>query len=195
KRRNNYWVDGSDGTGRVTTRNGGLLLRNEGYGSAPQGAHGSVSASLTGKADRRGRWEVRGGTTPLPGGGTRPAVRYELVPQAQAHQICGVPSIVLGETRGHGQPLRIGVRAANGKTWGRELGRVPSGASSYAVQVTKKHITWYLNGKPTATLRKRAALPKGPMVVRIMMAGEDGKTMAPAKSTVDWVRSFSLKRG
>ncbi|MBE7325892.1 hypothetical protein IEQ44_14675 [Nocardioides sp. Y6] len=190
----NYWIDGSDGTGRVTPRNGAILLRSEGYGSAPDGSRGNVWAALTGKGDRFGRWEVRGGTTPL-GGGKKHSVRYELVPADRAHEVCGVPSIVLGETAGHGNPLRIGVRAANGKTWGKSLGRVPSGASSYAVQVTKKHITWYLNGKPTATLRKKAALPKGPMVVRIMMAGDSDTRMATTKSTVDWVRSFSLKRG
>lgn len=194
KRRANRWTEGSDGTGRVTLRNGGMLLRSEGYGSAPDGARGSVWAALTGSGERFGRWEARGVTTSM-GGGERHSVRYELVPLAQAHQLCGTASIVLGESQGPGRPLRIGARAADGTTWGRTVGTTPSGPSSYAVQATRTHLTWYLNGTPVATLRASAALPKGPMALRVVMAGRHDTTMASTKHTVDWARTFSLKRG
>lgn len=194
KRKGNRWAEGSDGTGRVTLRNGGMLLRSEGYGSAPEGSRGNVWAALTGTGERRARWEVRGVTTSA-GGGQRQSVRYELVPLAQAHQLCGTASIVLGESQGPGRPLRIGARAADGTTWGRTLGNTPQGPSSYAVQATKKHLTWYLNGTPVATLRVKAALPKGPMALRVVMAGRHDVPMASTKHTVDWARTFSLKRG
>lgn len=190
----NRWSEGSDGTGRVTLRNGGMLLRSEGYGSAPDGARGNVWAALTGSGERRGRWEVRGVTTPG-GGGQAHAVRYELVPLAQAHQLCGTAGIVIGESKGPGSPLRIGARAGDGTTWGRTVGTVPSGPSSYAVQVTGKHLTWFVNGTPVATLRQSAALPTGPMALRVVMAGRHDTAMASTKSTVDWARTFSLKRG
>lgn len=187
------WTEGSDGTGRVTVRNGGLLLRSDGYNSAPQGARGSVWATMAGRGDRLGRWEVRGATTP--GRGNRHRVRYELVPTAQADQRCTTSSIVLAESQGPNLPMRFGVRASNGKKWGRTRAKTPAGAASYAVQVTKKHITWFVNGTPVGTLRKKVAVPKGPMTVRVTMVGRTDSTMASTKSTVDWVRGFSLKHG
>ncbi|MGN0121281.1 MAG: hypothetical protein ACI39M_27815, partial [Streptomyces albidoflavus] len=58
------WAERSDGTGRATMRNGGLLFSSDGYGSAPQGASGDVQVTLKGGGSARlGRWETRGSTT------------------------------------------------------------------------------------------------------------------------------------
>ncbi|QCX26359.1 hypothetical protein [Nocardioides jishulii] len=189
------WTESSTGTGRVTLRNGGMLFASDGYGSAPNGAHGTTSATLKGAADRFGRWEVRGVTTQNSRTGRKYAMRYELVPVAQASRACGTSSIVLGESRGPGSPLTFGVRGPKGTKWGRTLRSLPSGANSVAVQVTRKHLTWFLNGKPVGTVRAKAALPKGPMTLRLTFVGAGNKTMDSAKGQVDWARSYSLKHG
>ena len=61
--------------------------------------------------------------------------------------------------------------------------------------MVRKHITWFVNGKPTGTVRAKAAIPKGPMTVRISFVGEGRSQMASAKHTTDWVRSYTLKHG
>ena len=183
------WAEGSEATGRATLRNGGLLLSSDGYGSAgAAGPRGDVWATLQGNQYRFGRWEMRGSTTQRGG--------YELVPAAQASQRCGTAGIVIAETTGPGSAVSFGARSANGRTWGGQtrLDSVP-GASSFAVQVTRRHITWFLNGTAVGTLRERAALPKGPMTVRITLVGEGHERMRSAKSTVDWVRAYPLTYG
>ena len=190
------WIDGGDGTGRVTMRNGAMLFSSDGYGSAPDGASGSTWATLSGAQARLGRWEIRGVTTQGKGGGRKYRVRYELVPVRQSAQRCGTASIVLAESRGPGTPLTFGVRGANGTTWGRTIKQSSvAAASSIAVQVTAKHITWFVNGQPTGTVRAKAAIPQGPMTVRVSLVGDGTSTMDSAKSSTDWVRSFTLKHG
>lgn len=189
------WAEASDGTGRVTMRNGGMLLRSDGYGSAAGAPHGNVWATVTGAADRFGRWEVRGSTTPDAGSGPRYRVRYELVPLTQTGRRCGNDGIVIAETRGPGSPISFGVRGSTGTTYGGSLPRTQTGASSFAVEVTKKHLTWFVNGVAVGTVRDRSVLPKGPMVMRISMLAEGTSTMVGAKSTVDWARAYTLKRG
>ena len=190
------WSEGGDGTGRVTLRNGGMVFSSDAYNSAPSGPSGDTWAGVVGAQARFGRWEVRGLTTQLRGSGPKYRVRYELVPTRSASQRCGTAGIVLAESSGPGTPLRFGVRGTNGAKWGRTIGQSRAvSASSIAVQVTRKHITWFVNGKPTGTVRARAAIPKGPMAVRISMVGEGRRTMTSAKHTTDWVRSFTLKYG
>ena len=202
KRMRGQWIDAADGTGRVTMRNGGMLLSSDGYGNidgrlrARSGVKGSVWSTLQGNAYKRGRWEVRGSTTPLPGGSNRAyRVRYELVPEGTLAK-CAPSGIVIAETTKAGAPLRFGVRNAAGTTWARQvrLANTP-GADSFAVQVTKKHITWFLNGKPVGTVRAKAALPKGPLTMRISMVDNNGAEMKSTKSTVDWARAFPLNAG
>ncbi|GGD08207.1 hypothetical protein [Nocardioides daphniae] len=189
------WSEASTGTGRVTTRNGGMLFASDGYASAPDGTYGTTTATLNGASDRWGRWEVRGVTTQNSRKGRKYKMRYELVPVAQASRACGTASIILGESKGPNSPFTFGVRNAKGTKWGRTIGKFPSGAVSVAVQVTQKHITWFVNGNPVGTVRDKAALPKGPMTLRLTFVGDGNRTMDSAKGQLDWARSYSLKYG
>ncbi|MGN0062620.1 MAG: hypothetical protein ACI379_00140, partial [Nocardioides sp.] len=166
-------------------------------GSAPQGASGDVQGTLQGGGSARlGRWETRGSTTQRSTSGRSYRIRYELVPASQAGQRCASSGIVIAETTGPGGDLTYGVRGPRGGSWARTTTLSSTvGASSFAVQVTKRHITWFLNGSPIGTVRDRAMIPRQRMTVRISMLDVDGSPMKSAKSTVDWVRSYTLKYG
>lgn len=191
------WTEGSDGTGRATMRNGGLLFSSDGYGSAGKaGPVGDTWATQQGNSYRLGRWETRGSTTQRTYGKHDYRIRYELVPAGQSGRRCGTPGIVIAETSGPGSVVRFGVRGSNGRVWGgrARLDGQP-GASSFAVQVTGKNITWFLNGTPVGTVRDTSVIPRRAMTVRISLVGRGRDRMNSAKSTVDWVRSYPLTYG
>lgn len=191
------WSEKSEGTGRATLRNGGLLFSSDGYGSAPQGARGDIWTTLDGGgAFRRGRWETRGSTTQRSNTGAAYRMRYELIPVTQAGERCPSSGIVIAETTGPGGTVKYGVRGPKGGSFvgTTRLSGTP-GASSFAVQVTKQHITWFLNGQPIGTVRDRSMLPTQRMTVRLSLVAEGDSRMKSTKSTVDWVRSYSMKRG
>lgn len=190
------WTEASDGTGRATLRNGAMVLSSSGYGNDPNGSRGSFWATQKGNASKRGRWEMRGNTVMRKKDGVPYRMRYELVPVNQVNQRCGANSITIAEVTGPGKPVKFGVRARNGRVFGgkTKLRNVPEHAS-FAVQVTNKHITWFIDGYRKGTVKRKVAIPKRKLVVRVSMVARPGKRMATSKSNVDWVRHYSLKKG
>ena len=190
------WLDTSDGSGRAVPFNGGLVLQSK-LAHTGAGDHGTTTATLQGSSQVRGRWEFR-----LQGhaweSGPRP-YRYlvELVPEGAPLVACSPESIVVADVTVGARGLRIGVRS-------RRSGSVWSGldAKAYlaeqpfnmAVEVGKKHVTWFRDAKPIATVKGGKAQLGVPLVPRVSLVGGP-EEMNGAQVDSDWQRMFSLDKG
>ena len=194
--RDGWWLDGSDGSGRVSKHNGGLTLDSQRNYSGP-GDHGSVSATLRDAPMARGRWEVvmRLKVT------ERDARDYhavvELVPERSGTSRCASQGILIADVPAGGRTVTVGATNVAGTQWQRTLPTPTSTdiATTYAVEVGKRHISWFANGRVVGTLRNRAAIPGVPLTLRLSLVGEDGQEMNKVQFISDWQRGFSLKRG
>jgi hypothetical protein len=94
--------------------------------------------------------------------------------------------------------MRFGAKSmkANKQWKGRKrVGNIQDVALAVAVEVSKRHISWFLNGKIIGTVRNSAAVSDVPMTLRLSLNGKGDKEMNRTKSIFDWMRGFSLKRG
>jgi len=190
------WLDTSDGTGRAVPFNGGLVLQSK-LAHTGAGDLGTTTATLQGSAQQRGRWEFR-----LQGhaweSGPRPyRFRLELVPAGAPDGICPAASIVVADVVMGTPGLRLGVRSQTADSiWtGRDDQAVLAEAPfNMAVEVGKKHITWFRDAKPIFTLKGRRAQLGAPLVPRLSLVGQQAE-MNGAQVDSDWQRMFSLDRG
>ncbi|NYJ03283.1 hypothetical protein HNR19_003981 [Nocardioides thalensis] len=196
------WKETSTGGGRVGRHNGGLFLESK-YGVvAPRdtglGDRGTTAATLRGNARATGRWEVRMRTWELAEPGASYRVKAELVPVNAAKRACGARTITIADISPGSRQVRYGVttprdhRAWRGR---RNDVRIRQVQHAYAVEVTDSRITWFLDGRPTATVRNRKALPGVPLTLRFSLVGSGRREMRHAYAGADWIRGWDLDRG
>jgi hypothetical protein len=191
-----HWLDTSDGTGRAVPFNGGLVLQSK-LAHTGVGDLGTTTATLQGSAQKRGRWEFR-----LQGHaweqGPRPyRFLLELVPQGAPDVACSPASIVVADVVMGTPGLGLGVRSrAAGSIWtGRHTkARLAEAPFNMAVEVGKKHITWFRDAKPVFTLKGRRAQLGVKLVPRLSLVGQQ-EEMNGAQVDSDWQRAFKLGRG
>jgi hypothetical protein len=195
-RRRGTWLDHSDGTGRVTIRNAAALIASANEHVRGARSIGTTGITLQGNAQRTGRWEARVLPTAVVHGSSPMRVLVELVPEAAATESCSTSSIVLADYTARSSRIAFGARAGH-QQWSRSFRTGPNNAVSrtFAVETTRRHITWFIDGRPVGTLTQRAALPRGPMTMRVSLVGDHSGTNDRAKVGVDWVRTWSLAHG
>lgn len=195
-RRRGTWLDTSDGTGRATPFNGGLVLQSKLKHEGP-GDRGTTTATMSGNARATGRWEFR-----LQGhaweAGPRPfRFRLDLVPVGTPETACPADAVVVADAV-MGQPgVGIGVRSQPAKAvWQRRLGglRLAETPFNMAVEVGPRHTTWFVDGKPVGTVKGRSAHLGRALVPRLSLVGSD-QEMNGAQVDSDWQRGWSLARG
>lgn len=191
-----WWSDYSDGTGRAAVRNGAVLMNSVSeYGSRSAASLGSTWITLNDNPRRFGRWETRVLPTVV-GSGTSPMrVLVELVPTAAAEQRCSVDAIVLADYVPHDTSVSFGARSTLQWTRSTPTGSNNAVAHAFAAEVSRERITWFIDGRPVGTLKDPAAVPSGPMTMRVSLVGDHSGTSTGTKLGVDWVRSWSLKQG
>ena len=158
---------------------------------------GTTTATLQGSSQVHGRWEFR-----LQGhaweAGPRPyRFLLELVPEGAPDAACSAASIVVADVVMGTPGLGLGVRSrAAGSIWtGRdEKARLAEAPFNMAVEVGRKHITWFRDAKPVFTLKGRRAQLGAPLVPRLSLVGQQ-EEMNGAQVDSDWQRAFSLNRG
>ena len=64
---------------------------------------------------------------------------------------------------------------------------------TYAVEVTPRRISWFIDAHVVATVRNHRAISDVPLTPRISLRGVPGASMDRARIGVDWVRHFTLK--
>lgn len=194
--RSGRWQAASDGTGRVTPFNGGLVLQNKFKRGGP-GDRGSVVATLHRGAMTNGRWEVR-----LQGRlwetGTRPyRFLLELVPAGTTPIECTPSSIVLADFTMGAPGMRFGLRSREaGASWTGALpdARLAEQPFNIAAEVGNGHITWFRDSEPIGTVKDPATQLGVPLVPRLSLIG-DQVEMNGAQVNSDWQRAWTLKAG
>ena len=113
------WVASSDGTGRVTPFNGGLVLQTKLKKVGP-GDRGTTTATLLGSAQKRGRWEFRIQGRRWETGAQPYRFLLELVPAGAPVTDCSAQSVVLADFTMGSPGMGFGVRSRSaGRVWQR----------------------------------------------------------------------------
>ena len=190
------WLDTSDGTGRAVPFNGGLVLQSK-LAHTGDGDLGTTTATLQGSAQRNGRWEFRLQGHPWEQGPRPYRFLLELVPEGAPDGTCQPASIVVADVVMGTPGLGIGVRSrAAGSVWTARDDKAVLAEAPFnmAVEVGKKHITWFRDAKPVFTVKGRGAQLGVKLVPRLSLVGQQ-EEMNGAQVDSDWQRAFSLDRG
>jgi hypothetical protein len=195
--RRGWWLDASNGSGRAGKHNGGLMLESQLAPSGP-GDFGTTSATLRGNARAYGRWETKLRLKSAEHNAQDYRVRVELVPDRPRDYHCGAQNITVADVAAHGSSVSVGVKARRGDrqwTYRRPLAPLTGSPASFAVEVARGHISWFVNGRVIATVRSRAAVSDVPMTLRLGLVGDVQQEMNRTEAISDWQRGFSLDRG
>ena len=197
-RRRGHWVDYVDGAGRVSKQNGQLTLDTKRFYGAGPGDFGTTRATLHGNAAAEGRWEarmrIRGA---YESGGRAYGVLAELVPARAADYDCGRHNIEIARITPFSRRVRFGVRSPRYRWSGATTASATPLHSAYAVavEVSRTHVTWFLDGRPVGSVTDRAAIPGMPMTLRLSLEGDGRKEMNQVSLVSDWQRGFPLGSG
>jgi hypothetical protein len=192
------WEDYSNGSGRVAKYNGGLAIDSKRYTGAGSGDFGTTTATLRGNAVTQGRWETSVRIRNAFERGVRPyQVLTELIPARTADYDCGVHNITIARISPFSQKVRLGVRSPRFQWAGTATAPYTPLANAYnvAVEVTSKHITWFLNSSPVASVTNTAAIPGVPMTLRLSLRGHRRDEMNQTGLISDWQRGFPISTG
>jgi len=192
-----WWLDTSSGTGRAAGHNGGLMLDSQRDNVDGRGDFGTTAVTLRGNPMKYGRWEVRLRAKSTETSARDYHIRAELVPDRPRDYHCGAQNITIADVTAHGSSVTFGAKALRGAKWTRTLRNVPVNGRPYAfaVEVSKRHISWFKEGKLVGTVRSRAAVSDVPMTLRLSLVGQGQQEMNRTQVISDWMRGFSLDRG
>jgi hypothetical protein len=193
--RRGSWLDYSDGSGRAAKYNGGLSISSKRYNGAGAGDFGTTRATLQGNAATVGRWEasmrVR---SAYERGGRAYNIAAELVPANASDYDCGSHNIQIASISPFSQRVRFGVRSPKYRWNGTAIASTTPLARPYrvAVELSKRHITWFLNGAPIGSVTDSAAIPGVPMTLRLSLEGDGQAEMNQTSLISDWQRGFPI---
>lgn len=197
-RKKGRWIDYTDGGGRVNKHNGGLMLDSKRENHCGTGDFGTTRATLQGNAQTYGRWEVRLRLKSDEASARDYRTVVELVPERASDYACGARNVTIAEMLPHDSTVKFGVNART-KQWNgtKSVGDNTNNRSLvFAVEVTKRHMSWFYGGKVIGTVKSRAASSDVPMTLRLSMEGGGAdQEMNHTELISDWQRAFTLKRG
>lgn len=192
------WTEYTDGTGRAVKYGGGVefhsgVIRNNAEGVPDRG---TSMLTLSGQPARRGRWEIKERADRLENDARDYDFFIELIPADPAGYDCGAHNLTIAEVSPGSSSLKIGVNAGTSR-WSKSFSGYPQRGNSYAfaVQITRRRITWFVNGQVLASTAAEAALPKVPMTVRMRLVGDGAREMNKTVVKNDWVRHYDLNKG
>ena len=191
------WIERTDGTGRVVKYGGGVefhsaLVRN---GTDEPDVGGSTLTLVDQPADR-GRWEIIERSYQYEHDARDYTFLLELIPADPDGYDCGAHNLTIARVSPGDDRVTVGVNAGSA-AWDRTFqGFRQNGTShTYAVEVTGRRITWFIDGRSVASVDARAAIPQVPMTVRMRLVSDGPAEMNKSVVKVDWVRSYDLERG
>ncbi len=196
-RKQGRWVDYTDGAGRVNKHNGGLMLDSKRENDCGNGDFGTTRATLQGNSMTYGRWEVRLRLKSDEQADRDYRTMVQLVPERASDYACGGHNITIADMKPHSSMVRFGANAMS-KRWtgAKSAGGVVNNRSLvFAVEVTKKRVSWLLGGKVIGSVKSRAASSDVPMTLRLSMVGDGNHEMNHTELISDWQRAFPLARG
>lgn len=194
--RHGRWRASSDGTGRATPFNGGLVLQSK-YKKIGPGDRGSVVATMRRAAQEHGRWEFRVQGRPWEIGARPYRFRVELVPAGTDARTCSPHSIVVAAFTMTKPGMEFGVRDRSADSvWRGTLPKLLLAEQPFnvAVEIGRGHITWFQDSRPIGTVKDPRAQLGVNLVPRLSLIGADAE-MNGAQVNSDWQRSWTLRTG
>ncbi len=192
-----YWIDRSNGSGRAAAHNGGLALESHLSDFPGVGDHGTNSVTLAGNAITYGRWEFRRRIDVFEKKGRNYRAKIELVPANASDAACGANTINVATVGFNSRKATLGVTSSDAKkawTGSKRIPRVGDNPHSWSVEVTRSHITWFLNGRSLATVKNRQAIPGVPLTPKLSLVGKGHKEMRRTRVLYDWQRGWTLNK-
>jgi hypothetical protein len=176
------------GQGDVQNQHGMLTLNTA--------RRGGTSATLERPGHATGRWETRLRSRRYGSGATNYTVMTQLVPAGGRAQHCGARNIALESYRLGGGRAGFFIRnlPARQFTDSQRLNLANDRWHTYAVEVTAKRISWFVDAHVITSERRPAALSGVPLTVRYTMAARRGAAMNQSRMQMDWLRYFDLSR-
>jgi hypothetical protein len=176
-----------EGPGAVRTQHGMLTLNTA--------SKGSVSAQMTIPGRAYGRWETRLRQRQYGHKHTPYRVLTELVPVTKEGEGCGEQNIALNKfTMGDNKVnFYIRTRPDNLFQASMKRGFGQDQWHTFAVEVTRKRISWFVDSHVIRTERRPEALSGRKFQVRFTMLAEKGKRMNKARMQMDWLRYWTLQ--
>jgi hypothetical protein len=171
---------------RVRNQNGMLTLE----GTATSGA---VTATVIDHARRFGRWEARVRSDVRHAGGQPYRVVWELVPAADSG--CG-DGITLATYSVDDTVASMDVRTPGGTTFtdqaALELGQYAW--HTFAIEVTRDHVSWFIDTKVVMTELRPEALTGTRYRMQFRLVPEPGAAMDFTRMQMDWARYYTMER-
>lgn len=176
-----------EGPGVVRNQHGMLTLNTA--------RRGTVSATLERPGQATGRWETRLRSKVAGQKHADYVVLTELVPVKDTAERCGEQNIALNRYRLGTKALGFYIRTRPDHMYTTQVKRSLGQDQwhTYAVEVTPKRISWFVDGHVITTERRPAALSGVEFQVRFTMQARKGKQMNRARMQMDWLRYWSLK--
>jgi hypothetical protein len=177
----------------------GQLGQNYGMITLDSDSPHGAAATLTTHPEKYGRWEVRLRDKRFPKEtGADYTVATELVPASDPDGNCGGQAIDYGSYTPGRPATSFALHALPAQVYAASTAAPHPDDywHTYAVQVTPKNITWFLDGTPQVTERNPAAFSRVPYTMRLALIPPSGATtMKKTRLMVDTVRYFTLKNG
>ena len=191
------WIDASDGSGRASHYNGGMALSTNVSEWPGDGDHGTTSVTLRGNAQTYGRWEFRRRIDVFEDAGPDYKVKIDLVPEKAKHDRCGANTVNVAEVTYDATKVKIGVKSQRAKkSWqgNRRIPRLSDGPHTFGIELTRSHITWFLDGRSLATVKNKKAVPGVPLTPRLSLVGKKQEEMRRTRVLYDWQRAWQLNK-
>ena len=153
---------------------------------------GTVRATVRGHAHRYGRWEARVRSNEWSRGHTPYHVIWELVPVGAGR--CGTRDIVLSDYTPHANHVSAYLRNRHTEFSAGVTRNMYYQFHTYAIEVTKHRISWFVDTHVIRTERRPAAMTGARYRIRFVIKAAHGATMNPSRMQMDWVRYYTLKR-
>ena len=176
------------GRGHVQNQHGMLTLNTA--------RRGDTRATLERAGHRTGRWEIRLRSRRFGSAASNYQVMTQLVPAGSRAQHCGARNVSLEQYRlGHRRAsFFIRTRPARQFSDHQRLNLDNNRWHTYAVEVTPRRISWFVDAHVITSERRPAALSHVPFTVRFTMAATPGARMNQSRMQMDWLRYFDLSR-
>ncbi|MBZ5738139.1 family 16 glycosylhydrolase [Nocardioides sp. GBK3QG-3] len=156
----------------------------------------TVTATENVTGHRTGRWEIRLRSRSFEGRHTDFRVLTQLVPGRGRDQHCGGQNVALESYRPGAHSVQHYVRDTPDREFRtqRAIGLRDDQWHTFAVEVTKQRISWFVDAQVVSSERRSAALSGASFALRFTLQAEPGATMNRTRMQMDWARYWTLER-
>lgn len=174
----------------------GLVQNQHGMLTLNTAKRGTVSATQVTKGHAVGRWEVRMRSRTYSRRHHDYRVLVELVPAGKRPEYCGAHNVSIAAYTPNKTMVShyIRTRPDNRYIARKGLSLRNDQWHTFAVEVTKKRISWFVDAHVISTEKRDDALSGVPFAVRFTMEAEDGKRMNQSRMQMDWLRYWTLRK-